>query len=81
MFNKANKLLSQLKNLLTFFRNARKNRPALSLNPVQWISAFYNAISMPLFNVCIVKTSLYPTADHIIDIINEYRVLCECFWF
>ncbi|XP_026727201.1 probable 4-coumarate--CoA ligase 2 isoform X2 [Trichoplusia ni] len=65
--------LQRLRPMVVKDENARENRPALSLNPVQWISAFYNAISMPLFNVCIIKTSLYPTADHIIDIINEYR--------
>ncbi|CAH0595187.1 unnamed protein product [Chrysodeixis includens] len=65
--------LHRLRPMVVKDENAKKNRPALSLNPVQWISAFYNAISMPLFNVCIVKTSLHPTVDHIIDIINEYR--------
>ncbi|KAJ8711134.1 hypothetical protein PYW07_008376 [Mythimna separata] len=50
-----------------------RNLPALHLSPVQWIAGFYNAIAMPLFNLCKVQTSLPPTADHVIDIIKEYR--------
>nr|XP_049699332.1 uncharacterized protein LOC110381991 [Helicoverpa armigera] len=65
------RILAQRKSRL--FNDTEKNLPALYLSPVQWIAGFYNAIMMPLLNLCKVQTSLPLTADHIIDIIREYR--------
>ncbi|KAF9812578.1 hypothetical protein SFRURICE_014437 [Spodoptera frugiperda] len=63
---------------LETFRSPR-NTPALFLSPVQWIGGFYNAIAMPLFNLCKIQTSLQPTTDHIVDIIKEYRPISALF--
>ncbi|CAH0696640.1 unnamed protein product [Spodoptera exigua] len=64
--------LQQQKKLVQLTESS-KNTPALHLSPVQWIGGFYNAIAMPLFNLCKIQTSLPPTADHVIDIIKEFR--------
>lgn len=47
--------------------------PSLQLSPVQWISAFFNLVSFPLLRQIKITTSAPCTADHVIDIINEYK--------
>uniref|UniRef100_A0A2A4JUE1 Luciferin 4-monooxygenase n=1 Tax=Heliothis virescens TaxID=7102 RepID=A0A2A4JUE1_HELVI len=45
----------------------------LNLSPVQWISAFYCALSMPLHRQIKLQTSKPHTAEHIVDMINQYK--------
>uniref|UniRef100_A0A2H1VH10 SFRICE_005342 n=1 Tax=Spodoptera frugiperda TaxID=7108 RepID=A0A2H1VH10_SPOFR len=73
--------MTRLKELRKYIQieDSPRNTPALFLSPVQWIGGFYNAIAMPLFNLCKIQTSLQPTTDHIVDIIKEYRPISALF--
>lgn len=49
----------------------------LNLSPVQWISGIFNAITMPIMNQTKLQTSRPAHIDHIIDIINKYKVTID----
>ncbi|KAJ8711132.1 hypothetical protein PYW07_008374 [Mythimna separata] len=50
-----------------------ENKIGLNISPVQWVSAFFNAISSPLMRLTKLQTSNPLTAEHLIDVINQYR--------
>lgn len=53
---------------------SRENMPALCLSPVQWITSFFGAVSYPAMRLTKVMTSAPTTTEHVIEIINKYRV-------
>ncbi|KAI8442000.1 hypothetical protein MSG28_005656 [Choristoneura fumiferana] len=52
--------------------NVSERRTALNLSSIQWISACYNVLTMPI-HYTMVLTSAPPTTEHVIDIINKYK--------
>lgn len=56
----------------------RKNGLALLISPVQWISAYMNALLFIMNGTSILQTSKPESVEHLIDIINVYRVRCNC---
>ncbi|XP_073948114.1 luciferin 4-monooxygenase-like [Choristoneura fumiferana] len=52
--------------------NVSERRTALNLSSIQWISACYNVLTMPIHHT-MVLTSAPPTTEHVIDIINKYK--------
>lgn len=61
--------------LLALFRSdsMEDNKMGLNLSPVQWVTAFFNAVGMPLNHQTKLQTSAKPTTEHVIDIINKYK--------
>lgn len=48
--------------------------PALHLSPVQWGTSLFGVVLCPPMRLIKVMTSAPTTSEHVIDIINKYRV-------
>ncbi|XP_013184030.2 luciferin 4-monooxygenase [Amyelois transitella] len=46
---------------------------SLNLSPIHWVSGFFNPIAMAITGQCKLQTSAEQTAEHVIDVINEYK--------
>ncbi|KAH9631401.1 hypothetical protein HF086_012189 [Spodoptera exigua] len=58
-----------------FTERKGENKMGINLSPVQWVSGTFNAISMPLLQQTKLQTSNPPTTDHVIDMINKYKLV------
>ncbi|XP_075983972.1 luciferin 4-monooxygenase-like [Anticarsia gemmatalis] len=54
-------------------RSTGENKPALYVAPVQWISGYINAITMPILHQTKIQSSARHTTEHLVDIINKYK--------
>lgn len=52
----------------------RKGTRLLTLSPVQWVTSYLITYVSPLTGDTIIQTSKLNDFDHIIDIINKYKV-------
>ncbi|CAB3220108.1 unnamed protein product [Arctia plantaginis] len=50
-----------------------ENRPWLLLSQMGWISSFLRAMALPVMYYSKLMTSVVPTTEHVIDIINKYK--------
>ncbi|KAI8442002.1 hypothetical protein MSG28_005657 [Choristoneura fumiferana] len=62
---------------MSFFRHENVNgkgerRCAMNLSSIQWISACYNVLLMPINHIKL-QTSAPATTEHVIDLINKYK--------
>ncbi|XP_063624805.1 uncharacterized protein LOC134796554 [Cydia splendana] len=49
-----------------------ERRTAMNLSSIQWVSACYNVLLMPIHHIKL-QTSAPCTTDHVIDLINKYK--------
>ncbi|RVE42388.1 hypothetical protein evm_012966 [Chilo suppressalis] len=76
---KQDQILAKTKIYLQVMAKLIKNIPmspdqiVLNVGPIHWLTGIYNALSLPLLGHCKLQTSGPANADHLLDIINEYK--------
>nr|XP_049699331.1 luciferin 4-monooxygenase [Helicoverpa armigera] len=71
-------LMIKLEHMKAFFPNYNRTTNSeynmgWNISPVQWISGFYGAITMPLQRHIKLQSSQPTTPEHVVDMINKYK--------